>query len=279
MSSFVVAALPVVCLFREPETRSEVVSQMIYGTRAQVEPHGTAAPQAWLRVRTADAYTGWLQAAQVASEPLSGAAIWVVSQNSANVYPSPGVRQMPLLHLPWESRLAALSTEEHAKCLGAHDLATDEAVRWMPLRLLDGRVGFVMRGNVAEALPQLPLPQSMAQAHRFLGVTYTWGGVSSFGFDCSGFVQMIFRHAGVALPRDAAQQAACAQLRTLETADPLAGDVFFFGTSNLVDHVAVCLGGSRFLHATTQGHPGVQINSVDEPFWRARLLVHRRLHP
>jgi cell wall-associated NlpC family hydrolase len=132
---------------------------------------------------------------------------------------------------------------------------------------------------VAVSLPRLTLLESIAAAaQRFPGVTYTWGGVSSYGFDCSGFVQMIFRQCGVTLPRDAALQAEWVGLRTVDDGQPELGDVVFFGPeAGVVDHVGVSLGGMRFLHDTTRGVPGVQIGALDEARWRERFLLRRRL--
>ena len=57
-----------------------------------------------------------------------------------------------------------------------------------------------------------PSPSTIPEMHRrwrkrFLGLPYTWGGTSSYGYDCSGFVQMLCRRRGIVLPRDAAPQA------------------------------------------------------------------------
>ena len=172
----VIAALPVVPLFREPDPSVEVVSQLIYGSIAYANaPHGTAAQ--WLQVSTQDGYSGWLRSSSVL--PASGAArqTWVVSSNSANIYSSPSVKLLPELHLPWSARVTALPAEEHAVHLSRHALSTDEAARWIAVRLLSGNIGYTLSGNLLSQLPRLSLAGSLQAAQRFLGVTYTWGGV------------------------------------------------------------------------------------------------------
>ena len=88
---------------------------------------------------------------------------------------------------------------------------------------------------------------------------------------------MIFAQAGITLPRDAAQQAETPLLQTLTGEPQQPGDVLFFGSAATIDHVAVALDADHFLHATTQGLPGVQINAFSEVFWRSRCLLRRRL--
>src|SRR5439155_1420023 len=61
-------------------------------------------------------------------------------------------------------------------------------------------------------------------AESFIGVPYLWGGTTALGLDCSGFVQQVYRLNGVALPRDADQQAVLG--RKVEVAR--AGDLMFF---------------------------------------------------
>ncbi|MCH9717001.1 MAG: C40 family peptidase, partial [Gammaproteobacteria bacterium] len=53
-------------------------------------------------------------------------------------------------------------------------------------------------------------------SQKFLGCPYTWGGRSSFGFDCSGFVQMLYKEMGICLPRDSGPQAEDARLCEIE---------------------------------------------------------------
>jgi hypothetical protein len=51
------------------------------------------------------------------------------------------------------------------------------------------------------------LEETLAFSKNFIGLPYTWGGTSSYGVDCSGFVQMLFKEMGVLLPRNSRDQA------------------------------------------------------------------------
>src|SRR3954470_7295010 len=63
-------------------------------------------------------------------------------------------------------------------------------------------------GNLVGAeAPYAPTNASIiAQATRFVGVHYLWGGLSSWGFDCSGLIWTVYRAHGLTIPRDADPQ-------------------------------------------------------------------------
>jgi cell wall-associated NlpC family hydrolase len=95
-------------------------------------------------------------------------------------------------------------------------------------------------------------------ARSFVGTPYLWGGVSSFGFDCSGFVQRLFHYCfNEWLPRDTAKQRRIGQEIALE--DTKRGDLCFFP-----GHVALYIGEGWIVHANRH-HNGVSVNRLFEP--------------
>lgn len=83
-------------------------------------------------------------------------------------------------------------------------------------------------------------------SYKFLGVPYLWGGTSDFGFDCSGFVQRLYRFIGKELPRNADwQRDFTTKVESFK--DALPGDLIFFR-----GHVALYLGNGHIIHAN--GH-------------------------
>jgi len=88
----------------------------------------------------------------------------------------------------------------------------------------------------------------------FLGVPYLWGGTSSYGFDCSGFVNRLYDLVGKKLPRDAGEQER--HLESVEFPEP--GDLLF-----MEGHVMMYLGEGRIVHAN--GHEMcVSITTLDK---------------
>jgi cell wall-associated NlpC family hydrolase len=109
-------------------------------------------------------------------------------------------------------------------------------------------------------------------ALRFIGVPYVFGGTTSAGFDCSGFVQHVFATIGVHLPRTAdAQYDAGARVRNLRP-----GDLVFFETyTSGPSHVGIYLGHGRFVNASTSR--GVTVSSLNDPYWANRYIGARNV--
>lgn len=105
-----------------------------------------------------------------------------------------------------------------------------------------------------------PTSENIAEtAQLFLNVPYLWSGRSFFGVDCSGFVQLIYKIHGIALPRDSAQQAEIGEvLSFVEESKP--GDLAFFENSEgVITHVGLMLNQEEIIHA----HGKVRIDLLD----------------
>lgn len=110
--------------------------------------------------------------------------------------------------------------------------------------------------------------QVVFTAMQMVGLPYRWGGATPEGFDCSGLVQYTYAHAGLKLPRTAAEQLAAARPISLEQAAP--GDLLFFQDGGRTSHVAIYLGEGRFIHAPRSGQP-VSLDSFGSDYWRSRF--------
>ncbi len=96
-------------------------------------------------------------------------------------------------------------------------------------------------------------------AKSFLNVPYLWGGKSTFGIDCSGLTQQVYKIGGYQLPRDAYQQAEEGEvLSFIEESVP--GDLAFFDNADgKIIHVGILCGNNQIIHA----HGKVRIDPID----------------
>lgn len=260
-----VVSKPVINMYSSGSADSDVVSQAIYGSGVlSIEKQN-----GWILIRTGDDYKGWVKADDITAENGSyapeGKAVRVV-ELSANIYREPSVtKHAPVLNLPWEARLEVISGK------------VDKDGSWLEIKLVNGQTAYVEQGNVSASVAPLTIGETIQLARRFLGITYTWGGVSSYGFDCSGFTQMLVRQRGIVMPRDADVQANWSGVTPVERKDLQPGDLLFFGGSPAkITHTGMYIGNGEFIHDTTHAHPMVQISKLDDMPWTKLLVAARR---
>lgn len=234
----------------EANYRSERKSQALFGEALTVrETSGD-----FTLVSQADGYSGWVSTSALTSlgngdwKKLSDAYTLRVANPVATVLDKQG-EAVPPYFLSYGS--IVYPAEESSNGSDHLEITSPDGVcRWL---------------NRADLTPE-PRPDDYSSdelqheivlaAVQFLGTPYLWGGRSALGFDCSGFVQLVYGMCAVSLPRDSVEQTTVGAEVPREKLAP--ADLIFFP-----GHVAIYLEAGRFIHASQSGG-GVQINSFDK---------------
>jgi cell wall-associated NlpC family hydrolase len=100
----------------------------------------------------------------------------------------------------------------------------------------------------ASATRRLPVTRVgiVQTAEQFVGLHYLWGGLSRWGYDCSGLTWAAYRVHGITIPRDADAQFAAG--RPVSLSQMLPGDLLFY-EHPVVGHVAMYIGGGKMIEA------------------------------
>ncbi len=127
-----------------------------------------------------------------------------------------------------------------------------------------------------EALADEKFASMIAEAEKYLGYPYVWGGSSpSTSFDCSGFVCWVINHSGWNAGRTTAQ-GLCNYCTPVRASDARPGDlVFFVGTYDTpeVSHVGIYVGNSMMIHC---GDP-ITYSNLNSVYWQQHLYCYGRL--
>ena len=230
-----ICLLPAVPLRREPNDRSEMLTQLLFGETARIFERN----QKWLSVETdLDQYPGWIDAKQLEIvseseyERILGSPVWL-TQELLSPLEAVGQGKMAV---PACSSLPGWQNGSFS--IGERTFRYDGNVR----RFSEGTGGQLIEDSL-----------------RFLHASYLWGGRTALGMDCSGFVQNVFRLNGINLPRDAHQQATLGkQVSFLSEAVP--GDLAFFDNpEGAIVHVGILMDSQTIIHASGR----VRIDTLD----------------
>lgn len=138
------------------------------------------------------------------------------------------------------------------------------------------------KGYIDEAAAVLPFAGANAgetmveMGRQFLGMRYLWAGISSYGFDCSGFAYTLHRVLGFDIPRDADDQRDGGL--PLSPEEILPGDLVFFAYDHgtgYVHHVGMYIGDGKMIESRTPGAK-IDIASLTEPKFASEFAGFRR---
>ncbi|WP_042222604.1 C40 family peptidase [Oceanobacillus manasiensis] len=105
-----------------------------------------------------------------------------------------------------------------------------------------------------------------------IGLPYVWGGKTTSGFDCSGFVSWAFAQAGYSLPSSTAGLSSVGTKVSYSEAQP--GDLVFFNTYKTNGHVGIYLGNGKFIGA--QSSTGLAVANMTSGYWKDTFSGHVR---
>ncbi|MCM3352700.1 C40 family peptidase [Bacillus halotolerans] len=243
-------------------TDNVIQTQVLFGEEVLV----TAEQDEWVSVvvpgqssrKDKRGYPGWMKKNQLKNTNLPQSNHTVaISKPTAFLYGDTGDKEIEL------SFLTALPLIEEEN--GFFKVATpfgDRLLRQTDAALVQNKKG------TAEDIIQTGV--------RFLGLPYLWGGISGFGFDCSGFMYSVFKANGYRIPRDAGDQAKTGKEVPLH--DIGAGDLLFFAYeegNGAIHHVGLSIGDGKMLHSPKTGK-SIEIITLKDTGYEKELCAARR---
>ncbi len=204
----------------------------------------------WLKIKMEDGYEGWIHHFYVSENHVN-------SQNSIILTD----RYTPLrLQRGKDGQIMALLS------FGTVVPLIEKTSEYCKIQMISGEEAFI------------PAQQEILKQNRsdiiklaiyLMGVPYLWGGKSSFGYDCSGFVQMVLKAVDISIPRDTGLQIKTDWLEEISITDTQPGDLVFFFVDNQINHVAFTTGEGKIIHCSGE----VKLESIieGEPGFNSKL--------
>lgn len=266
--------------FREsPNTSSKILDQLEKGTKVSViDNEGD-----WYKVSYSDG-TGWINDKYILirDEKISAG---VVSEDVVNVRSKPNTSSEVLAKL---TKGAKVDIFEHSGDWYRISIG-EERYGWMHSDFITIREETVSRGTAdaseaagadsdvtAEGGNSELRQQIVEYAKKLLGIRYVYGGSTTKGFDCSGFVSYVFNKFGISLERASRDMGNGGA--PVKRVDLKPGDLIFFDTNgglNGINHVGIYIGSSKFIHASSSLGRKVTISSLDDSYYSKHYMRAR----
>ncbi len=222
MPNFIIN-VAVMNLYKEPSFRSEIVTQGLLGESCSILEQSDN----WSKIKQWDGYEGWANNFYGIIQDESYTSTHSFFGHSCEIINSEG---QVIRTLNFGGKVKAEQTNKNYS-----------------ITLPDGNKGYLESNLYVDAMN--PSRNSIVNiAKSFLGIPYRWGGKSTLGFDCSGFVQSVFKAHDIPLPRDSHEQADHF-VNEINLDEVLPGDLLFFAEQSKISHVGISLGDTNFVNA------------------------------
>ncbi|QED46316.1 C40 family peptidase [Cytobacillus dafuensis] len=245
-----------------------VQSQVLYGE----EVHILEEREEWVHVlvptqsssKDIGGYPGWLPKDQLMQREdweINDRPIVVVTAKKSFLY---DYYRNPQITLSYQTILPLISRDE----------------QWVQVQTPTGEgILKVEEVSVYDSLQSLPKGDGKAivsAGEQFLHLPYLWSGMSSYGYDCSGFSYSMCKANGYIIPRDAHDQADSGKRVELEEIKP--GDLLFFAYEEgkgRIHHVGIYYGEGKLLHSPNTGK-SIEIIDLKNTVYEKELCAARR---
>lgn len=151
----------------------------------------------------------------------------------------------------------------------------NQASKKSPLFFRNGSSTGVTPSAAALKRPGSLADEIIANAKKYIGVPYLWGGTTPSGFDCSGYVQYIFRQSGITLPRTTTEQYKVGTYVSKANLQP--GDLVFLQNTYRegISHVGIYIGNGKMIHASSS--KGIVISDLSSSYYTKHYYGARRV--
>lgn len=218
INKFGICHLSIIPVRAEPTSKSEQVTQLLFGETYQVTQLSLNGKFVWITTDY-DQYSGWVEASR-----------WY--EISESFYLKAQEDQHLMIDQPFGLLMKPLSRMQLS--FGSTlPTETKGELHW------EGETMFCSTER-REIRNQADRSQITLLSFMFLGTPYLWGGKSIFGIDCSGFTQLVFKAGGYFLPRDAYQQEQLGS-SVANLSEAKGGDLVFFAREGNIIHVGIVL--------------------------------------
>ncbi|AIY06310.1 peptidoglycan hydrolase [Planococcus sp. PAMC 21323] len=166
------------------------------------------------------------------------------------------------------AKKGAVVTATHQKKVGKstwYKVKVNGKSGWILSTLLTSTT--VKKASVKKASSSSVVSEALA----LQGIPYKFGGTTTSGFDCSGFIQYAFKQAGKSVSRTTLTQ--FAESYTVSTPQP--GDLVFFANTYRpgISHVGIYIGNNQFVHS---GGAKAEVKSMNDPYWGKKFHSFKR---
>ena len=254
----------------EPHTEGRIIGKMVNNSACSIleEVNG------WYRIKSGEV-SGYVSAAYI----VTGEEAMAIAMGDATLRARVNTEELNVRRGPGVEfeAITQITTNERYEVVG-------EENGWTQIELASGETAYVSSDYVVveysllEAVKFEPISAAtqfrlniVNYALQFIGNPYVWGGTNPWtGADCSGYMQSVMATFGITLPRVSRQQAGAGVAVSLENLQP--GDLVFYGTGGVVNHVAMYIGNEQIVHAISESR-GIDITSM----WRSTPMGYRNV--